>query len=82
VQEGIIVDANPSWLELFGIVAADGLVGQPIMDLFEESKHAALKGALAADARLLERSHAAAQRSAVRRHRLPSRWCSRPANTT
>ena len=48
VQEGIIVDANPSWLELFGIVAADGLVGQTIMDLFEESKHAALKGALAA----------------------------------
>jgi diguanylate cyclase (GGDEF)-like protein/PAS domain S-box-containing protein len=48
IQEGIIVDANPSWLELFGIVAADGLVGQPIMDLFEESKHAALKGALAA----------------------------------
>ena len=48
VQEGIIVDANPSWLELFGIVAADGLVGQPIMDLFEESKHPALKGALAA----------------------------------
>ncbi len=48
VQEGIVVDANPSWLELFGIVAADGLLGQPIMDLFEESKHAALKGALAA----------------------------------
>jgi diguanylate cyclase (GGDEF)-like protein/PAS domain S-box-containing protein len=48
VQEGIVVDANPSWLELFGIVGADGLVGQPIMDLFEESKHAALKGALAA----------------------------------
>jgi diguanylate cyclase (GGDEF)-like protein/PAS domain S-box-containing protein len=48
VQEGIIVDANPSWLELFGIVAADGLLGQPIMDLFEESRHAALKGALAA----------------------------------
>jgi diguanylate cyclase (GGDEF)-like protein/PAS domain S-box-containing protein len=48
VQEGIIVDANPSWLELFGIVTADGLIGQPIMDLFEESKHAALKGALAA----------------------------------
>jgi diguanylate cyclase (GGDEF)-like protein/PAS domain S-box-containing protein len=48
VQEGIIVDANPSWLELFGIVAAEGLIGQPIMDLFEESKHAALKGALAA----------------------------------
>jgi diguanylate cyclase (GGDEF)-like protein/PAS domain S-box-containing protein len=48
VQEGIVVDANPSWLELFGIVAADGLVGQPIMDLFEEATHPALKGALAA----------------------------------
>ena len=48
VQEGIVVDANPSWLELFGIVTADELVGQPIMDLFEESAHPALKGALAA----------------------------------
>jgi diguanylate cyclase (GGDEF)-like protein/PAS domain S-box-containing protein len=48
VQEGIIVDANPSWLELFGIVNAEELVGQPIMDLFEEGKHSALKGALAA----------------------------------
>ncbi|MEP7242406.1 MAG: EAL domain-containing protein [Gammaproteobacteria bacterium] len=48
VQEGIVVDANPSWCELFGVVAADGLVGQPIMDLFEEAAHPALKGALAA----------------------------------
>jgi diguanylate cyclase (GGDEF)-like protein/PAS domain S-box-containing protein len=48
VQEGIVVDANPSWLELFGIVNGDELVGQPIMDLFEEAKHSALKGALAA----------------------------------
>jgi diguanylate cyclase (GGDEF)-like protein/PAS domain S-box-containing protein len=48
VQEGIVVDANPSWLELFGIVNAAELVGQPIMDLFEEAKHSALKGALAA----------------------------------
>jgi diguanylate cyclase (GGDEF)-like protein/PAS domain S-box-containing protein len=48
VQEGIIVDANPSWLELFGIVNESELVGQPIMDLFEEAKHSALKGALAA----------------------------------
>jgi diguanylate cyclase (GGDEF)-like protein/PAS domain S-box-containing protein len=48
VQEGIVVDANPSWLELFGIVTADGLVGQPVMDLFEEGTHSALKGALAA----------------------------------
>ena len=48
VKEGIVVDANPSWLELFGIVNTDELVGQPIMDLFEEAKHSALKGALAA----------------------------------
>jgi diguanylate cyclase (GGDEF)-like protein/PAS domain S-box-containing protein len=48
VQEGIIVDANPSWLELFGIANAEELVGQPIMDLFEEAKHPALKGALSA----------------------------------
>jgi diguanylate cyclase (GGDEF)-like protein/PAS domain S-box-containing protein len=48
VQEGIVVDANPSWLELFGIVNSEELVGQPIMDLFEEARHSALKGALAA----------------------------------
>lgn len=46
VQEGIVVDANPSWLELFG---SDGnLVGQPVMDLFDDSTHSPLKGALAA----------------------------------
>ena len=46
VQEGIVVDANPAWLELFGLEG--DLVGQPVMDLFEESTHAALRGALAA----------------------------------
>jgi diguanylate cyclase (GGDEF)-like protein/PAS domain S-box-containing protein len=46
VQEGIVVDANPSWLELFGF--ADSLIGQPIMDLFDESTQPALKGALSA----------------------------------
>ena len=46
VQEGIVTDANPAWLELFGV--EDGLVGQPVMDLFEESSHPALRGALAA----------------------------------
>jgi diguanylate cyclase (GGDEF)-like protein/PAS domain S-box-containing protein len=46
VQEGIVVDANASWLELFGF--AEGLVGQPIMDLFDEATHSPLKGALAA----------------------------------
>jgi diguanylate cyclase (GGDEF)-like protein/PAS domain S-box-containing protein len=46
VQEGIVIDANPAWLELFGI--EDTLVGQPLMDLFDESTQPALKGALAA----------------------------------
>jgi multidomain signaling protein FimX len=46
VQEGIVIDANPAWLELSGV--EEGLIGQPVMDLFEESTHAALRGALAA----------------------------------
>jgi diguanylate cyclase (GGDEF)-like protein/PAS domain S-box-containing protein len=46
VQEGIVTDANPAWLELLGV--EDGIVGQPVMDLFEESSHPALRGALAA----------------------------------
>jgi multidomain signaling protein FimX len=46
VQEGIVIEANPAWHELYGV--EDGICGQPIMDLFEESTHAALRGALAA----------------------------------
>jgi diguanylate cyclase (GGDEF)-like protein/PAS domain S-box-containing protein len=46
VQEGIVTEANPAWLELFGV--EEGIVGQPVMDLFEESSHPALRGALAA----------------------------------
>jgi PAS domain S-box-containing protein len=48
IQEGILVNANAAWLELFGFVEATGLVGQPVMDLFEETTHAPLKGALTA----------------------------------
>ena len=46
VQEGIVIDANPAWLELYGV--EEGIAGQPVMDLFEDSSHAALRGALAA----------------------------------
>ncbi|MBV9345154.1 MAG: EAL domain-containing protein [Gammaproteobacteria bacterium] len=46
VQEGIVIEANPAWHELYGLV--EGVVGQPVMDLFDESTHAALRGALAA----------------------------------
>jgi len=48
VQEGIIVDANSAWLELFGYSSDDALTGTPIMDLFEQETHPALKGALVA----------------------------------
>ena len=48
VQEGIIVDANRAWLELFGYSGDDALTGTPLMDLFEHDTHPALKGALVA----------------------------------
>jgi len=48
VQEGIIVDANGAWLELFGYSGSDALTGTPLMDLFEQETHPALKGALVA----------------------------------
>jgi multidomain signaling protein FimX len=46
IQEGIVVDANPAWIEFFGV--EEGLLGQPVMDLFDESTQPALRGALAA----------------------------------
>lgn len=48
VQEGIIVDANPAWIELYGYTDVSALTGQPAMDCFDADSHAALKGALAA----------------------------------
>jgi diguanylate cyclase (GGDEF)-like protein/PAS domain S-box-containing protein len=48
VQEGIIVDANRAWLELFGYSENDALTGTPLMDLYEQETHPALKGALVA----------------------------------
>ncbi len=48
VQEGIIVDANRAWIELFGYSDSDALNGTPLMDLFEHETHPALKGALVA----------------------------------
>lgn len=48
VQEGIIVDANPAWLDLFGRETAEELVGTPLMDEFDDSSHPALKGAVVA----------------------------------
>jgi EAL domain-containing protein (putative c-di-GMP-specific phosphodiesterase class I)/GGDEF domain-containing protein len=48
VQEGIVVDANPAWVELFGHEEAAAMLGQPLMDFFQQRSHAALRGALVA----------------------------------
>jgi EAL domain-containing protein (putative c-di-GMP-specific phosphodiesterase class I)/GGDEF domain-containing protein len=50
VQEGIVVDVNPAWVDLFGQEQAAALLGQPLMDFFHQRSHAALKGALVAAA--------------------------------
>src|SRR5690606_23663486 len=47
VQEGIIVEANQAWAELFGL-GVDDAVNTPLMDLFDAGSHAALKGAIVA----------------------------------
>lgn len=48
VQEGIVVDVNPAWVELFGHANAEVLIGTPLMDGFDPHAHSALKGALVA----------------------------------
>jgi EAL domain-containing protein (putative c-di-GMP-specific phosphodiesterase class I)/PleD family two-component response regulator len=48
VQEGIIVDVNPAWLELYGFSDPEPVRGQPLMDFFDADSHAALKGGLVA----------------------------------
>ena len=50
VQEGIVVDVNPAWVDLFGYEDAGALLGQPLMDFFHQRSHPALKGALVAAA--------------------------------
>jgi diguanylate cyclase (GGDEF)-like protein len=47
-QEGIVTDLNAAWLQQFKLQSKDELVGMPLMDCFEQSCHAALKGALIA----------------------------------
>jgi EAL domain-containing protein (putative c-di-GMP-specific phosphodiesterase class I)/GGDEF domain-containing protein len=48
VQEGIVVDANPAWLDLYGLPDTDSIIGTPLMDAFDGEAHAAIKGALVA----------------------------------
>ena len=48
VQEGIVVDVNPAWAELYGYPDSDSILGTPLMDAFDADAHAAIKGALVA----------------------------------
>jgi len=48
VAEGIIVEANDSWLKLFKLKAFEDIDGTTLMDSFDPDSHAALKGALVA----------------------------------
>jgi diguanylate cyclase (GGDEF)-like protein len=45
-QEGIVIEANDAWVELFKAASQDEVKGLPLMDNFESEGHAALKGAL------------------------------------
>lgn len=45
-QEGVISSANPAWARHFGYESAEDLAGLPIMDLFADSDHDALKKVL------------------------------------
>lgn len=47
VQEGIVVEANPAWLDLV-LRSLESVVGTPAMDLFTPESHPALRGALVA----------------------------------
>ena len=51
VSEGILIDANQAWAEVFGHASADALLGGPLMDAFDATSQAALKGALVACAK-------------------------------
>ena len=48
IQEGIVVAANPAWVEMFGYGNEDSLIGTPVMDLFVEDDQQVLRGALVA----------------------------------
>ncbi|MFK8053090.1 MAG: EAL domain-containing protein [Woeseiaceae bacterium] len=51
VQEGIIVEVNKAWQELFGYKTEDDCVALPLMDAVSKNSQDALKGALKAISR-------------------------------
>ena len=48
VQEGIVVNVNPSWMTLLGYADDEDLMGTPALDVFHEDSHIAIKGAMVA----------------------------------
>ena len=50
IEEGIIVEANNSWVEMFSAGDKSEVTGLPLMDNFLEESQAAIKGALIATA--------------------------------
>lgn len=48
VQEGIIVSANPTWVELFGHASQEDVVSIPVMDVCGNMDQQTLRGALVA----------------------------------
>ncbi len=50
VAEGIVTEANDSWLKLFKLKSFEDIDGFPLMDSFDAEHHAAIKGALVATA--------------------------------
>jgi diguanylate cyclase (GGDEF)-like protein len=48
ISEGIVVGTNAAWMELFGYPEDEPLVGTPVMDLFDNQNHTAIKAALVA----------------------------------
>lgn len=48
VAEGIVTEANKSWIKLFNLESFEDIDGMPLMDIFDTESHAALKGAIVA----------------------------------
>lgn len=48
IQEGIVTDFNPAWMDLFEVNSREDAMGLPLMDNFLAESHAAVKGALVA----------------------------------
>ena len=51
IQEGIIIEVNISWLELFQAKEKADVIGLPLMDNFRQESQAAIKGAIVATTR-------------------------------